>query len=118
MSGVDLAELDLSDALDAVHYMFEEDTKVVSPEQAEAVSKARSILYRDMYNREYKYAVSSRRTASGNIDIDAPLNDAPPMPVNPASRATSAPTKPFIPATTFDPDAKSPFGTTLDSPLN
>lgn len=118
MSGVSLSELELSDTLDVIHYMFEEDMKVTSPEQAEAMSKARSMLYRQFYNREYKYVISASKTVSSAApDIDAPLGE-PPVPVDPSRGARTAPPKPFIPATTLNPDTVNPFGTTLDSPLN
>lgn len=121
MSGVKLEELDVSDMLDVIHYMFEEDMKIPSAEVAEAVSKSRSILYRELYGREYQYAVGTQKIFPGE-GIEPPLDssdDDDITPFNPTwgTQATSSTTKPFIPATDFNPDAVSPFGTTLDAPL-
>lgn len=122
MSGVNLEELDVSDMLDVIHYMFEEDMRIPSAEVAEAVSKSRSILYRELYGREYSYTVGSNKIFPGeNIDpplgYDADYDDI--RPVDPAwdSSTMRRDVKPFIPATNFDPDAVNPFGTTLDGPL-
>ena len=121
MNGVNLEELEVSDMLDVIHYMFEEDMRIPSAEVAEAISKSRSILYRELYGREYEYAVGTNKMFAGE-GIDAPLehssyNDDDISPFDPTwgTRATAA--KPFIPATDFNPDAVNPFGTTLDAPL-
>jgi hypothetical protein len=122
MSGVKLEELDVSDMLDVIHYMFEEDMRIPSAEVAEAVSKSRSVLYRELYGREYQYTVGTNKMFPGE-GIDAPLehddDDDDITPFNPTwgTRATSRDAKPFIPATDFNPDAANPFGTTLDAPL-
>lgn len=122
MSGVDLAELGMSDMLDVIHYMFEEDMRISSAEVSEAISKSRSILYRDFYNREYNYTVGSSNVFPGeNIDpplgYDTDYDDIRPVDPVRDSSTIRRDVKPFIPATNFDPDAVNPFGTTLDGPL-
>ena len=121
MHGVSLGELDVADMLDVIHYMFEEDMRIPSAEVAEAVSKSRSILYREMYNRDYAYSVKTG-AAFLSADIDPPLGDDDDVsditPVDPARGGrASANAKPYFPPTDFNPDAVNPFGTTLDAPL-
>ena len=68
-----------------------------------------------MYNREYKYGVTSSSTSP---DIDLPLDDYEddiPVPVDPFAR--SGETKPFISASLPDEMSPLPFGRSLDAPL-
>ena len=68
-----------------------------------------------MYNREYKYGVTSSSTTS---DIDLPLDDYSddiPVPVDPFAR--SGTTKSFISASLPDENSPLPFGRALDAPL-
>jgi hypothetical protein len=120
MSGVKLGELDMADMVDVLHYMFEEDMRFTSAEQAEAVSKSRSMLYREMYSRDYAYKFSSGIGAAA-ASIDPPLGEDIPSDVRPidvARQAAMTATKPYVPPTHFDGDSARPFGTTLDAPLN
>lgn len=103
--------------LDVFHYLFEEDTNHSSGEQAEAQSKTRSRLYRELYGKEYKYPYKSKGNGKTYIDesvIDEPFTpDDLPKPFDPKA---SKP-KPFIPATKINPDAADPFGGILDAPI-
>ncbi len=108
MSGLKLADMGMSDMLDVLHYYMEEDFKVDSAEQAEARDKARAILYKLIYSREYKLGQVkeySKPTASGFED--------PIVPVDPLKE----PTKSYFPPTDFNPNSTNPFGEKLDSPL-
>lgn len=106
--------------LDVVHYFFEEDIlRFGTSEHAEAASRVRTSIYRNMYDTEYKYEfVSSEKSAQSGgrsyigDDIDDPLNDLTPMDTKPKKL------KPYIPPTDFDPDSYNPFGSVLDSPIN
>lgn len=98
--------------VDVIHYFFEEDMMHASTgEQLEAISDMRTELYR-MYGKTYSYGVSkksktSRAYVGEDFDFD---ND---VPFDPANQET----KPFVPATEFDPDSSMPFGGVLDAPL-
>lgn len=88
-------------------------------EEAEARSNVRTSIYRNFYNTTYRYQYKSSNkgynysdtTAAGEpvmdgyvgTDIEDPLQD-------------KGPTKPFVPATEFNPDSPNPFGGTLDPP--
>lgn len=102
-----------------IHYYFEVDHQYPSGESAEARSSLRTSLYTNFYNQTYKYQYKSSNnsynysstTASGapvmdgyvGTDTDDPLSE-------------KKPTKPFVPATEFNPDNPNPFGGTLDPP--
>lgn len=120
MSGVKLDELDMADMADVLHYMFEEDMRYVSAEQAEAVSKSRSMLYRELYSQEYAYSFSSS-LGSLAASIDPPLGaDEEDMEsdIRPIDIARQSMAKPYVQPTYLDEDSAKPFGTTLDAPLN
>ena len=96
--------------VDVLHYYMEEDYRFSSSEEADARSNLRKLMYKNLYQREYKYFIpsktNSRATASG-IDFDD-LD-----PVDP----TAGPTKSYFPPTDFNPEAPNPFGDVLDAPL-
>jgi hypothetical protein len=117
MSGVNLAELDASDMLDVLHYMFEDDMRFASAEQAEAISKSRSLLYRQMYEKEYTYRFS---TGIGSVpaSIDPPLGHEDASDIRPFDAERQGSVKPYVPPTKIDENSARPFGTTLDAPLN
>lgn len=85
-----------------------------SGEALEAKSKFRQVIYRELYNTEYKYATNGSSTMR---DIEPPLadDDDIPMPVDPFAR--SGATKPFISASLPDESSPLPFGRALDAPL-
>ncbi len=87
--------------LDVVHYLFEEDSRYSSAEEAESVSATRTSIYGRLYGTTYKYKVKSK--SSGG----------------PADYSFSDPNevKPYIPPTEFDPDSADPFGGLLDAPI-
>ena len=86
--------------LDVIHYIFEEDLRFASAEEAKAADSIRISLYRDFYGTEYKYASKSNGNSQkfegefegmGNVTPYAPGQ-----------------TKPYIPPTEFDPDMGLP----------
>lgn len=108
--------------LDVVHYFFEDDLLSESAEYSEAKSKMRSRLYQDMYETTYKYPVGDSgksynySTASGDSDLPSEgFAEEGLDPFDP-DRPDKGPTKPFVPATEFDPDTPNPFGQLLDPP--
>jgi hypothetical protein len=103
-----------------MHYFFELDHQMSTAEEAEAKSNVRTTMYRSFYDMEYRYQYKSQNkgynysntTASGQpvmdgfvggVDTEDPLSE-------------KGPTKPFVPATEFNPDSPNPFGGTLDPP--
>jgi hypothetical protein len=111
----------MSDMLDVLHFFFEEDfIHITTGEQAEARDKSRSMLYGQLYHREYKYAApTTGRTAaspgiSGPLDEDLEIEDIP-TPIDPFQRSRE--TKPYIPPTQVNENSRLPFGAALDEPL-
>jgi hypothetical protein len=116
MSGVKLKELEMADMLDVIHFLFEEDLKVSSEEEAKAITQVRSVLYRDLYNQTYKYGVRGTGQSYNYSNNTYPSDgfvgkeETIPDPMKP-------PTKPFVPATNFNADSPLPFGQIVDPPL-
>lgn len=106
--------------VDFIHFLFEEDSMSISTqEQGEARDKMRSTLYKTLYNREYKYAVSKSQ-AAGRIPDDIVSEeltaDDIPTPVDPVFRSKGQ-LKPYIPPTNVSSSSILPFGSKLDGPL-
>ena len=113
-NGVNLKELDAKDMIDVLHFYFEEDLMADSKEEIESKNRIRSLIYREMYFKAYKYGNTSPgesynySTASDGFigDEDDKIED----PLKP-------PTKPFTPTTDFNPESSNPFGRIVDPPL-
>lgn len=110
--------------LDVLHYLMEEDLiRFESGEHMQAASDVRTSIYKTLYHREYAYAVntksgsgSSSGTYADGSPIGLPEDDLSDItPFDPNGRSKSS--KPYIPATNFNPDAALPFGKDLDAPL-
>jgi hypothetical protein len=119
MQGLDLAEMNASDMLDVLHYMFEADYTPSSEEEARAKSGIRESIYPTLYKIPYRYALPKDKAPNDGRfgvpdDIDLDVEDEPlPDPFSPKPKTV----KPFAPASTFNPDAELPFGGGLDAPL-
>lgn len=104
--------------IDVLHYYFEDDLSAASPEQAEARSQARSVVYRTLYGTTYKYALPKSSTGSGTYSDGSKLPDdgffGDIEPFDPTNNVT----KPYVPPTEFDVESPLPFGRVLDAPLN
>ena len=96
--GLTLGEMEMSQMLDVIHFLFEEDARYSTAEEAQAVNDFRSAVYGVFYGTTYKYKVN---TSSGKGDFET----------------SGGGLKPYIPPTEFDPDSGMPFGGVLDSPL-
>lgn len=96
--------MDMSDMLDVIFCMFEDDMVPGWEQHTEMKSRIRSILYRELYDHEYKYVASSdEHPDSGPVyDGDAYNFNAEPTGM----------VKPYIPPT--DPEE---FMTFLGGPL-
>jgi len=125
MSNLNLKEMEASEMLDVLHFLMEEDFTPLSQEHAEARSALRDIVYRDMYGKKYAYPMKKAKKAnqptydvpgsgyvgaSATSDLDNLANESPFDP-------RTAPPKPFVPATEFNPDARNPYEGVLDAPL-
>lgn len=131
MSGIRLLEMESSEMLDVLHYLFEEDLHVSSAEEVQSISKTRTVIYKSLYNKDYKYAVSVSNGgesggayASGEYfdeDVfpeDSPLGEESELtPFDPDIEPMKSHKK-YVPPTDFNPESSRPFGTTLDTPLN
>lgn len=126
MNGIRLDSLDSADMVDVLHYMFEEDMFVSTGEEAEHKSKVRTTLYKEFYDKDYQYKVSSssaRTTYGGNSYADGTL--LPPLDeefdtsdIEPFDANKKSKTKPYVPPSNFNPESPMPFGMNIDAPLN
>lgn len=110
--------MDASEMLDVMHYMMETDTHQ-KREAAEAQTATRKVLYKELYNREYKYGYTGQKSGETDYDaLDEPADgwgeydDV--QPFDPSARRE---VKPYVPPTEFDPDSTDPFGGLLDGPV-
>lgn len=55
MSGIQLMEMEGSDMMDVLHFIFEDDFTSASEEHARSRSAIRESLYRDLYGVSYKF---------------------------------------------------------------
>jgi hypothetical protein len=102
--------MDMSEMLDVLHYYMESDFNVSSAEQAEARDKARSIIYKSLYDKEYKFNSSGRRDYQATASsYNESFPDTDPL---------EGPTKSYVPPTDFNSNSEKPFGEILDSPLS
>ena len=107
--------------LDVLHYLFEEDFAATSQEHAYSRSSVREVFYRDLYGHEYSFPLKKDgNSVSGGPNIGSPetyddLDAELSSDIDPFSPRKPE-TKPFIPATNFDPSAANPFDG-LDAPL-
>ena len=81
--------------LDVIHFFFEEDYRFVSQEHAVISSRARTKLYKVLYDKTYSYGVAE------DDDFDS----------------SNTGVKPYMEPTDFDPESSTPFGQTLDQPF-
>ena len=113
MNGLKLPELEMSDMLDVMHFYMEEDfSQASTAEQSEAKDKARELIYRSLYNRNYTLARKSSKgyeTANSTGEFYADEEAL----VDPLKE----PTKSYFPSTDFNPESPKPFGDLLDAPI-
>ena len=113
MSGLQLSGMEVSDMLDVIHTILEDDlTSNTSAEQVDAKQKVRQVFYKEFYDSDYKFMSQSRNynSAGGNAND---LDDLDIRPFDPSDE----PVKPYIPPTDFNAEAPMPFGKVLDAPI-
>lgn len=112
MSGLQLSGMDVSDMLDVIHVILEDDiTSAQSGEHIDAKDNVRTLFYKEFYKKEYILA-NKRRTNS--FDYDLPLEEEDIKPFDPKQE----PRKPYIPPTPIDESSLKPFGKDIDAPLD
>lgn len=112
MSGLQLSSMEVSDMLDVMHVIIEDDlTSSQTGENSEVKSKMRTILYREFYDRAYQFS-----TANPDFSVEEPLEGYVGDDIKPFDPKKQA-TKPFVPATNFDENSAKPFGKILDAPI-
>ena len=99
--------------VDVLHFLFEQDSRYTSGEEAEAVSKLRTMVYRNMYNKEYRYQYNSSRSNTGGRQYIRDNNND----FMDDGLSGFAETKPYIPPTQVRPESSMPFGDVLDAPI-
>lgn len=124
MQGVRLPEMEATDMVDVLHYLFEQDLNNSTAEQAEARSHARTVVYESLYGVPYKYKMKGSSSGGGssystyadgsNIPSDGFYGGTDVDEFDPTVPKTS---KPYTPPTEFNPDSPLPFGRDLDAPL-
>lgn len=100
--GLSLAEMELSDMLDVIHFFFEEDSRYSSAEEAEGVSALRTSIYRNLYGTSYRYGTQKSKNTQTSAGSYSEFSDA---------------AKPYVPPTEFDPEMMNPYGSLLDAPI-
>lgn len=129
MSGVKLMELEASDMLDVLHFLFEEDFTAVSEDHARSRSAIRDQLYTEMYGVPYTFKMkpptNARNGQASNAFQYPPDDDFSSLdgvqPVNPRDKNSFEPpaktkTK-FVDAESMPVVIETSF-TGLDAPLN
>ena len=119
VSGIRLETLEASDMLDVLHYFFEESVNFSTAEQAKSSDQLRTKLYKDLYNRHYKYASkpSTGFTARDGMDFEEE-NPEQVEEIKPFNPRHKEPTKAFVPATQLGDDDINPFSGVLDAPIS
>ena len=124
IGGMRLEEMEASDMLDVLHFIFEEDFTYVSEEQAKSKSGLRTTVYDQLYGTKYSYPYSDKSSSnSGNqaraysSAEDFGLPDDGLASVQPFSPSDEYTSKPYVPPTKMDASKADPFGGLLDAPL-
>jgi hypothetical protein len=87
--------MEASEMCDVLHYYFESDTAPTWEHGTEVKDNMRTTLYRDLYGKEYKYAVSSSVPRSASWD-----GAGPPPAESSIYDAAEGEIKPYFPAST------------------
>jgi hypothetical protein len=117
-----LEERPVEDMLDIVHYFFECDV-FTTPEEHQARTSVRQLLYRELYGREYAGGGDAASTGDGGREFGTQEVASGDFYVPEQVRSPAAPGapklthKPYIPPTPVDPTSAKPFGNVLDAPL-
>ena len=120
MNGIQLASMEASDMLDVIHYIFEDDIRFSTAEESDAVTQVREVIYGQWYGYPYIFAGTRSSNNSNNGKYNNASGFSDDFDLKPYDPNIKQPTKPFIPATQFDPDTGVPMtgNGRLEAPLN
>ena len=93
VSGLRLADMEVSEMLDVIHYFFEEDYRYTSTDQADFKDNFREAIYKNLYEVEYKY----RTTKSSNQEEQYKDFDEQPKDSEDYAEEEEEPLEPFSP---------------------
>jgi hypothetical protein len=107
--------MEVSDMLDVIHYLFEEDAIVTSEAEFDTKNSARDVIYETVYNRKFAYSTKNSKdfnAADGQYSSEPFDKEGNYIP----SKTNNV--KPYVPPTNFNPDSDNPFGSVLrEGPL-
>lgn len=112
MSGVRLLELQASDMLDVIHYIFEDDALATTAEHGDAKDRFRIAIYEGLYGQSYDYGSTVATYLPDAPEASHDYGDVPP-----AFNARGGKTKAYIPPTKFNESLVNPYEGVLDAPL-
>ena len=94
--------------LDVLHYLLDEDLSYSSGDEAKYKSAVRASIYKNLYEKNYKYKLLDCNSSSDFSEYDdAEVNGV-----------ISSVLNRFIPPTNFNPDSPNPFqGALRERPL-
>jgi hypothetical protein len=107
--------MEVSDMLDVVHYLFEQDATVTSEAEFDTKNSVRDVIYETVYERKFAYSTKGSKdfssdTQAGNSEPFDEFGNYIPSKTNNV--------KPYVPPTNFNPDSDNPFGSVLrEGPL-
>jgi hypothetical protein len=121
VNGLRLADMEVSEMLDVIHYFFEEDYRYTSTDQADFKDNFRDVIYKNLYNVEYTYKTKNSQ------DQDAQYKDFDEQPQDSENSVEEEPLEPFSPRKKqiknfIEPSLPTehstrPFGLILDEPI-
>ena len=65
MQGRNLVEMEASDMMDCLHFLFEEDFTAINEDHAQSRSAIRDHLYTELYGVKYSFKMPPRKDARG-----------------------------------------------------
>jgi hypothetical protein len=106
----------MSDLLDVVHVLFEEDSAPVEREVLAARTRMRRGIYMELYGRKsYDWGSEPEGREERAAPRDAGGTDVATLPAVLSGKRLES--KPYIPPTPMDASSGAPFGELLDAPL-
>jgi hypothetical protein len=98
--------MEVSNMLDVLHYLLDEDLSYSSGDEAKYKSAVRASIYKNLYEKNYKYKLLDNNSSSDFSEYDD------------ADAGISREVKPYIPPTAFNPESPNPFqGALRERPL-
>lgn len=120
MNGIQLTSMEASDMLDVIHYLFEDDLRVSTAEESDALTQMREVIYGQWYGYPYIFAGARSSSSKSNNKYNTASSFNDDFDLQPYDPNIKQPTKPYIPPTEFDADSGMPLSGNglLEAPLN